>query len=186
MILLELFIRFFSVGLFAVGGGLATIPFLREMSIETGWFTQAELLNLIAVSESTPGAIGVNMATYVGVHIKGIIGGVVATIGLVTPAIIVIILIAGFLVKFKENKYVKYVFYGLRPASTALIAAAGVEVAKISLLNLNNQDISGVLGYLNYKSVILSIILYFLIKKYKKHPAVYIALSAVIGIIFKF
>ena len=100
MIYLQLFFEFFKAGLFAIGGGLATIPFLTDIGQRTGWFTSGELANMIAISESTPGPMGVNMATYVGFHTGGIAGGVIATLGLVCPSILVILVIAGFLKKF--------------------------------------------------------------------------------------
>lgn len=115
MIYLRLFFEFFKVGLFSVGGGLATIPFLSDMGARTGWFTAGNLANMIAISESTPGPMGVNMATYVGFHTSGVLGGIVATLGLICPAIIVIAIIAGFLKKFRESRAVDAVFYGLRP-----------------------------------------------------------------------
>ncbi len=137
MIYLRLFFEFFKVGLFSIGGGLATIPFLTDLGSRTGWFTSGELANMIAISESTPGPMGVNMATYVGFHLRGIPGGVTATLGLICPSILVILIIAGFLKKFRESRGVDAVFYGIRPASTALIAAALAEVCSIALLNLN-------------------------------------------------
>ena len=137
MIFLRLFFEFAKVGLFAVGGGLATIPFLQDMGARTGWFTNADLTTMIAVSESTPGPMGVNMATYVGFQTGSLAGGplggaagaVLATLGLITPSVIVIIIIAGFLQKFRQSRTVDAVFKGLRPASTALIASAGLSVA---------------------------------------------------------
>ena len=120
MIYLRLFFEFFKVGLFSVGGGLATIPFLTDIGARTGWFTAADLADMLAISESTPGPIGVNMATYTGFHVGGIPGGIIATLGLIAPAIIVITVIAGFLKKFRESRVVDGVFSGLRPASTAL------------------------------------------------------------------
>ena len=135
MILLRLFWEFFKTGLFAVGGGMATLPFLYDMSARTGWFTQARLADMIAVSESTPGPIGVNMATYVGFETAGIPGAVVATLGLICPSIIIIILIARVMKQFRESKTVDAVFYGLRPCSIALIAAAGLLVARVTFLN---------------------------------------------------
>ena len=104
MIYLQLFFEFFKAGLFAIGGGLATIPFLTDIGQRTGWFTSGELANMIAISESTPGPMGVNMATYVGFHTGGIAGGVIATLGLVCPSILVILVIAGFLKKFRESR----------------------------------------------------------------------------------
>ena len=135
MILLRLFFEFCKVGLFSVGGGLATIPFLTDMGIRTGWFTPAQLTDMIAISESTPGPIGVNMATYAGYTTAGIPGGIVATLGLVFPSIIIILLISGFLQKYRESRIVDAVFYGLRAASVALITEALLQVASIALMN---------------------------------------------------
>ena len=128
MIYLQLFFEFFKAGLFAIGGGMATLPFLYDISDKTGWFTYGQLADMVAISESTPGPIGVNMATYVGFTTAGISGSVIATLGLITPSIIIILIIAGFLKAFKDNKFVQDAFYGLRPASTGLIAAAGFSV----------------------------------------------------------
>ena len=114
MIYLQLFYEFFKAGLFAIGGGMATLPFLYDISDTTGWFTYGQLADMVAISESTPGPIGVNMATYVGFTTAGISGAVVATIGLITPSIIIILIIAGFLKAFKDSKYVQSAFY--RPA----------------------------------------------------------------------
>ena len=126
MIYLKLFYEFFKTGLFAVGGGLATLPFLSDMADRTGWFTQAQLADMLAVSESTPGPVGVNMATYVGFETAGVLGAVVATLGLVTPSVIVILIVASFLKAFRSNRFVDAAFYGLRPASTAMVASAGI------------------------------------------------------------
>ncbi|MBQ9166606.1 MAG: chromate transporter [Oscillospiraceae bacterium] len=188
MIYLRLFWEFFKTGLFAVGGGLATIPFLQNISETTGWFTSAELANMIAVSESTPGPLGVNMATYVGFETGGILGAVIATLGLIAPSIIVIIIIAGFLKKFRESKYVEYVFYGLRPASTGLIAAACWSVISISILSVQPAGTDEIFMVLNWKLLLLALAVYFCTnhEKLKKlHPVVWIALSAVIGIVFQ-
>ena len=125
MMYLRLFWEFFKTGLFSIGGGLATLPFLKAIGQSTGWFTQSQLADMVAVSESTPGPMGINMATYVGYTVGGVPGGIIATIGEVAPAIVIIIIIAAFLKAFEDNEYVKAGFYGLRPASTGLIAAAG-------------------------------------------------------------
>ncbi len=191
MIFLKLFFSFFKTGLFAIGGGMATIPFLYEIADTTGWFTRDDLANMIAVSESTPGPIGVNMATYVG-FITGskvagiptaILGAVTATLGLITPAVIIILVIASFLKNFRDNKQLNNAFYGLRPASTGLIAAAGISVAVTVLFP---EAFS--LAAFNYKGAVLAVILLVLtnVKQLKKlHPIVFIAASAVVGIIFK-
>ena len=191
MILLRLFWEFFKTGLFAVGGGMATLPFLYDMSARTGWFTQARLADMIAVSESTPGPIGVNMATYVGFETAGIPGAVVATLGLICPSIIIILLLARVLKQFRESKTVDAVFYGLRPCSIALIAAAGLLVARVTFLN---QDALAA-GFnpaelLRWKELLLAAVLLVLtrfVEPLKKlHPVVFIALSAAVGILFAF
>ena len=186
MIYLQLFYEFFKTGLFAVGGGLATIPFLTDMGTRTGWFSSGELANMIAISESTPGPMGVNMATYVGYHTGGLLGGVIATLGLITPSILVILAIAGFLRKFRESKGVNGVFYGIRPASTALITAALVEVCAIALVNTGTAW--GAADFFRWKAVVLAVVVFLClhIKLLKNlHPIVYIAASAVIGVLLE-
>ena len=194
MIFLELFARFFFVGLFAIGGGLATVPFLQSMGEVTGWFTQSDIADMIAISESTPGPIGVNMATYVG-YITGsdygtfgaISGAIIATIGLITPSIIIVLIIAAVLKSFKDNKYVNNAFYGLRPASTGLIATAGIGVIMTTLITVGGTATHTII--FNWKGIALAVVIWVLtnlIKKTKSlHPIVFIALSAIVGIIFK-
>ena len=126
MMLLCLFWEFFKIGLFAVGGGMATIPFLYDLSDRTGWFTYTQLADMIAISESTPGPIGVNMATYVGYEMSGVLGSISTTLGFVAPSIIIIVIVSIFLQKFRNNRYVESAFYGLRPASSGLIASAAL------------------------------------------------------------
>lgn len=189
MIYLMLFYEFFKTGLFAVGGGMATLPFLDAMALKTGWFTQAQIVDMIAISESTPGPIGVNMATYVGFTIAGPLGSIMATLGLIAPSIIVILIISKFLSKFKDSAIVKSVFYSLRPTSTALIAAAGVPVVMLSLTNSDKFKASGsILDFFNFGAIILAIILFILTNKVKAtkklHPVVFIAASAILGIVF--
>jgi chromate transporter len=191
MILLQLFWEFFKTGLFAVGGGMATLPFLYDMSTRTGWFTQEKLADMIAVSESTPGPIGVNMATYVGFETAGIPGAATATLGLICPSVIIILMIARVLKQFRENKTVDAAFYGLRPCSIALITAAGLLVAKITFLNPEGLDpAGGPAGMILWKAVLLAAVLLAAtrgVKPLKKlHPVVFIAASAVIGILFSF
>ena len=191
MILLRLFWEFFKTGLFAVGGGMATLPFLYNMSATTGWFTEAQLADMIAVSESTPGPIGVNMATYVGFSTAGIPGAVVATAGLVTPSVIIILLIARVLAAFRQNKYVDAAFYGLRPCSVGLIAAAGLMVVKIALFDFDLFQSTGrLLDLFNLKALILAAVILVLtrfVKPLKKlHPVVFILGSALVGVLFSF
>ena len=188
---LRLFWEVFKTGLFAVGGGMATLPFMYNISDKTGWFTHSMLADMVAVSESTPGPIGVNMATYVGFVTGGIPGAVVATVGLVTPSVIVILLIARVLKAFRENQYVDAGFYGLRPCSVGLIAAAGVLVVKLALFNTELYASTGaLLDLFNFKALILAAVLLIATRYIKKlkglHPIVFILASAVIGIVFSF
>lgn len=194
MIYLRLFYEFFKTGLFAVGGGMATIPFLYSMADATGWFTRMDVDNMIAVGESTPGPIGVNMATYVGYLTGGnagglpaaILGAVVATLGLITPSIIVILIIASFLKSFRDNRYVDSAFYGLRPASTGLIAAAGLSVVVSNLFFVEAMEGGFSLAVFNWKGWILAIVLWVLTNKVKQtqklHPIIFILASAVVGV----
>ena len=189
MIYLQLFWEFFKTGLFSVGGGMATLPFLYKMADKTGWFTASQLADMVAVSESTPGPIGVNMATYVGFTTGGPLGSVIATLGLITPEIIIITIIAKMLEKFRSNEYVDAAFYGLRPCSVGLIAAAGLLVVKISLFDFDAYASGGAAAVFNWKAIILAAVLVLLtrLKKLKKlHPIVFIAGAALAGIIFKF
>ena len=131
--LLLLFVEFFKTGLFAVGGGLATVPFIRDMGATYGWITETELANIIAIAESTPGPIGVNAATYVGYLVCGIPGAILATLGLVTPSVIIIILVAKAIRKYSDSHLVQSLFKALRPAAIGLITAAGFSLLLTSL-----------------------------------------------------
>lgn len=195
MILWKLFWEFFKTGLFAVGGGMATVPFLQDISAKTGWFTATDLANMIAVSESTPGPMGVNMATYVGYTVgsqqlgstgMGIVSAVVATMGLICPSIVVILIVAYFLKRFRDSKLVDSVLYGLRPASVALISAAGVEIVLFAVLRVESiWKIAD--AALSWKSVVLALAVFAgtnLIPRLKKiHPIWFIAASAVAGVL---
>jgi len=188
ILLLKLYYEFFKVGLFSIGGGLATFPFLQEMGNRTGWFTTEQLYDMLAVSESTPGPIGVNMATYVGYTTAGIAGSAISTLGLITPSVIVVLLVALFLKNFKDNKYVKSAFYGLRPASMGLICAVTVGVIVASLFNIELFKSTGsIIDLFNIKTIILAAVLFALSNIFKKvHPVAWIGVAAVVGIVFSF
>lgn len=197
MILCKLFWEFCKTGLFAIGGGMATVPFLREIADKTGWFTAGQLADMIAVSESTPGPLGVNMATYVGYTVglsqlgspwMGIVGAVTATLGLIFPSIVIVLCISFFLKRFRTSTLVDAALYGLRPASVALISAAGVEIVLFAILRVDSIYQIGA-AQLSWKSVALAAGVYAgtnLIPKLKKlHPIWFILLSAIVGIILK-
>lgn len=180
--LLILFFEFFKIGLFAVGGGLATLPFLYNLcNIHPDWLNQSSLLDMVAISESTPGALGVNMATYVGFTIEGAVGSIISTLGLVAPSIIVIVLVAKFLSKFKDNPTVEKVFYGIRPASIGLVMAAGFLVIKEALLNISAITNGNFMDLFKIKSIIFAVILYIAMTKIKAHPIWFILIAAIVG-----
>lgn len=187
MIYINLFFIFFKIGLFSIGGGLATLPFLQDLADKYDWITSKELIDMIAISESTPGPIGINTATFVGYKATGVLGGIITTLGIITPSIIIIILIAHYFKKFNEKPLVQGAFFGIRPAVTGLIASVCFEVIRISILNLEKFNISNnILDVINIKETILFGVVLYLIYKYKKHPILYIAGAAVVGVVFKF
>lgn len=215
MIFIWLFLEFFKIGVCAFGGGLATIPFLYELcETRPTWFTEADLLNMIAISESTPGAIGINMSTYVGYQaasnafggnpFMGFLGGIVSTLGFISPSIAIICIISKFLEKFKEAKLVKWVFYGLRAASIGLIIAAAFSVLKVSIINIDafTNAYNGItsdnffdriwpsisnslVALFDFKALALALLIGILLFKFKKHPILYILLAAIIGIVLQ-
>ena len=193
MIYLLLFYEFFKIGLFAIGGGLVTLPFLTSIAQRYDWLSIEIIPDMVAISESTPGPIGINMATYAGYNAAGILGGIVATLSEILPALVIVMVVARFLGKFNENKYVKSVFSGLRPAVVGMIAAAGWSLARMTFINESAassiveafSDMSKLVRYIDYKSIILFVILFYLIKKFDKHPIWYIVGAGVIGVVFQ-
>ena len=181
-LVLTLIFAFFKTGLFALGGGLATIPFLYEMIHDYGWFTKEMLMNMIAVSESTPGPMGVNMATYVGFHAtNSVLGGIITTLSLVAPSVIVICIVAHFLQKFKTSHWVQDAFYGLRPSVCAMIASAGLGVFVVTLFK--DGEISTDVYWIN---ALLMVVMYFFVKKFNKlHPIWIVCICAILGIVFQ-
>ena len=223
----DIYFNFFRIGACAFGGGLATFPFLQELGETTGWFTGEELTAMLAVSESTPGAMGINMSTYVGYTVTlnaynhnyflAFLGSTISTLGLVSPSIIVILIVSLFLQKFNSNKYVAWIFYGLRAASIGLICAAAYSVLQVSIfgvvdplaevkthydlisafnatkdyfsVNSGANFFSVIYQYLkfllDFKALAVALVFGILVFKLKKHPVVYIALGAVVGIILQ-
>jgi chromate transporter len=179
--------EFFKTGLFAVGGGLATIPFLKEMSYRYGWFSISDLTTMIAVSESTPGPMGINMATYVGNSMYGFWGGVAATLSLAAPSVIVILIVAKMLEAFQNSKVVKGVFTGLRPAVVGFILAAVIDIYLTSLFSYSTfKETGSIADLFNWTAIIMFGVLLAFYKKFPKiHPIWIILISAVAGIVLK-
>ncbi|MBR2824682.1 MAG: chromate transporter [Solobacterium sp.] len=177
-------LEFFKTGLFAVGGGLATIPFLKEIAMKYGWFTIETLTTMIAVSESTPGPIGVNMSTYVGYTMFGIPGAIGATLSLVAPSVIIICAIAKLLKSFKDSPIVQGIFNGLRPAVVGFILSAIISIYLNSLFHV--EAYGNWTQFFNWKAILLFCgLLGFSYWKPKLHPIVMIAIAATIGIVFQ-
>jgi len=186
MIYLELFFEFFKAGLFALGGGLATVPFLYEMAMNKGWFTIQELINMIAVSEATPGPIGINMATYVGYETTDTIwGGIIATLGETAPSIISILIIAAALTKFKDNYYVKKTFEVIRPVvfGTILAVFVGILLSAVFKIDVYKQT-GNIADLFDIKYIGIFVLLIALRFKFKKvHPIVFLLIGAAFGMI---
>ena len=180
---LFLFTTFFKVGLFAVGGGLATLPFLFELADSSGgWLTREMVGNMLAVAQSLPGPIGANLAAYVGYEYAGIPGGFIAAFSLAAPAMIIITIVAGMLKTFRESTAVKNLFSGLRPAAAGLISAAAFGAVMLSIWNAAAPVWY---EFLRWKETLIFIIMFILVFKFKKHPILYIGGAAVIGAVFK-
>ena len=184
MILLRLYWEFFLIGLFSVGGGMATVPFLFDLSARTGWFTPEDLASMIAISEATPGPVGVNMATYVGSVTAGVPGGIIAPLGLVTPAFLTILLVAKVLMTVWQHPRVQGLFYALRPASVGLIAAACFTVCGVSLFTRTENGV--VFHWTSVALFAAMVVLMILPRLRDRVPAIlYVALGAVCGVVFR-
>ena len=183
MIYLELIWGFFQVGLFSFGGGHAAIPLIRDIVLEYGWLTDDMLSNMIAISESTPGPVMLNLATYVGFSQGGIIGALIATVMVVLPAFVIILLLMSLLRAVVDNPYVKALLKGLQACMLGVILATGVYFALRNCIHYSD-GIS-----FDVRAIILTVILaavYFGAKKYRKNgisPILLIAISAVLGIV---
>lgn len=183
-LILRMFWEFFKIGLFAVGGGPATLPYLMELTERFDWFTMKELTNMIAVSESTPGPLGLNMATYAGFQTLGNFGGLVSTLGLVLPSIIIICVIAEFFARFNKNPKVQAAFKAIRAAVTAIIGAAVIGLCKVSLFTQTDLGLRP-----EWKSCLLCVIVLVLLqnKNLKKlHPFLWFVVGAAVGLVLRF
>lgn len=187
MIYLQLFVEFCKIGLFAVGGGMVAIPFLQELGTRTGWYAQSLITDMVAISESTPGPIGINMATYVGNILAGIPGGIVATLGEITPSIVIVIMVSKVYESFKTNPVVERIFYGLRPVVAGLIGGATVSIMGLSFVDTAVVLTWGtILQAIQWKALVYYAIVLALLIKTKKSPIVFIGLSILVGLVFLF
>jgi len=186
-----LYLEYFKIGIFAVGGGLATLPFLFLMAHDrfsfirqTGWLSTEQIGNFLAIAQCSPGAIGVNVAAQTGFQYGGVAGGILAALGLISPAVIVIAIVTRALQSFKESKIAASVFSGLRPAAAGLLCAAGWGVWRLSLYNGNGGGAWR--ECIRWREGLVCVIIYLLIVKFRGHPVIYIALGAAAGILLGF
>jgi chromate transporter len=180
--ILVIFAEFCKIGLFSVGGGLATLPFLFELAKKYEWLSPEKIGDFLAIAQSSPGGIGINMVAQAGFHWAGISGACIVALALAAPSIVIIIIIARMLKEFKENRIVTAVFSGLRPASAGLLAAAGFNVWKLSLYNA-----SAGIWYesLRLRETVLFAAFFLGVYKLKGHPIIYVAIAAVLGVVLK-
>jgi len=184
VIYLLLIYEFFKVGLFAVGGGYATLPFLYHISEVYNWYSAKELVDMLAVWSITPGPVGINVATFAGFKSAGILGAVLSTTSLILPSFLIVVLISKLLNKFKENFYVQAILYSIKPAGCALLAAVGVSLFRDYILrDINSFDIHNITAFIDVKAFILLIALFVMSIKVKKDPLVYLAVAAVCGLL---
>jgi chromate transporter len=178
MKLFMLFAQFFKIGLFSIGGGYATLPFLYEMADKEEWLSAEKIGDMLAVAQSLPGAVGVNLSVYTGFQRAGISGGVIAALGLVSPSIVMVVVIARILNAFKESAVVASLFSGLRPAGAGLLSAAALGTLAISLLNPVAETWAAML---RWRECALFVAIFLLIRSLKQHPIVYLAFAGVVG-----
>lgn len=183
--LLQLAWAFIKIGLFAIGGGLATLPFIYQLSQDTGWVSYADISNMIAVAESTPGPIGINIATYVGYLTAHIPGAIIAPLALTLPSLIICVSISKMLDKVKSSPLVQSIFDSLRPASAGLIFATGLDLTLNTYWSQVPNDLAAWLTALNWPLLGLSAALLLIYKTSKCHPILLIVLAAVAGMVLK-
>jgi chromate transporter len=183
MILISLFYEFFIIGIFAYGGGLAMLPLLQEIAIDRGWLTVTEFTDLIAISQSTPGPIAINLATFIGYNNAGVLGALVSSLAVILPAFILALIIARFLQHFNDHPIVKAVLVGLKAAVIGLILTAVLQVAFVSLYTTEAANILTFYKNLDYKAILLFFGMFFAVFKYKKHPIVYITIAGILGVV---
>lgn len=185
MIYFLLFYEFFKVGLFSVGGGYATLPFLYHIADVYGWYSTKELVDMLAVSSITPGPVGINVATFAGFKTAGLLGSLVATTSVVLPSLLIVILVYKLLNKFRENFFVQAILYSIKPAGCALLAAVGVRLFKEYILrDISVFSLHNIKSFIDFKALLLLLLLLALSLKVKKNPLLYLGIAAICGILF--
>jgi chromate transporter len=189
MILLQLFASFFQIGLFSFGGGYAMIPFIQHEVLRFGWVTPGEFVDIIAIAQIAPGPIAANAAAFVGYRAAGLTGGLVATLGVALPSLILILALSGFIFKYREHPLQRSIFHCVRPAVAGLIAAAAIRIAETALFRLPYgpgwfQNLVGQPGsVLEIRGVLLFILFVLLLAVFKVHPVTLVGIAMVAGIL---
>lgn len=180
---LILFLTFFKIGLFTIGGGYAMLPLIQQEIINNNWMTLAELHDFVAVSEMTPGPFAINVSTFVGYNMGGIFGAVCATLGVAMPSLIIVSIVAKLFSKYKENKLVQSSLYWLRPATCGLVLVAAFSIARSAFTKL---EVSGFVNILksgiNWGAILIFALVFLVNRRFKPHPVLLLAISAVLGI----
>lgn len=186
MIYLQLCYEFFIIGLFAVGGGMAALPFLYRLAEKTGWFTAKFVTDMVVVAESTPGPIGINMATYVGFSVAGFLGAVIATLSVIAPAIIIVTLLSKTIEKYKRHPIMRDGFYAVRPAVVGIIGAGFYQVLSNVIFNVSLYEQTKMIrDLITKKEVIVFIIFFILMRKFHLNVVFYVCIAAIAGVILK-
>lgn len=180
MILLELFLTFAKIGLFTIGGGYAMIPLIQEEIIRRNWLTLEGVIDILAISDMTPGPFAINAATFIGIQQAGIPGAIFATTGVITPSFIIVLLVARYFTKFKDHSLVQGLLTGIRPAVIGLIATATFSIMK----SVFSITASSIFTLVNLKGIVILGLVLVGIYKLKIHPALMIIISAILGMLF--
>lgn len=181
MLYLELFLSFVQIGLFSIGGGMAAIPLIEnQVVVEKGWLALSEFVDLITIAEMTPGPIAINSATFVGTKVAGFLGAIMATLGVVTPSLVIVLTLAYLYNKYEKMPALNKALSGLRPAVVALIASAGYSIVQLALKKESHNALS--LGNVNLVSIVIMVVSFTLLAKFKKSPIFIIILTGLIGI----
>lgn len=184
-IYIELIVTFFKIGAFSFGGGYAMIPLIQKEIENHGWMTATEFFDIISIAEMTPGPIAVNSATFVGYKTAGFWGGILATVGVALPSLLLILLVSQIFFKYQYHPTNKMIFYGIRPVIVGLISTAAITVSQTAFFN-HEVLVSGVgdlVHYLNFGSIGIFVLAFIGMWKFKLHPILTIVLSGVLGVI---
>lgn len=183
--LTNMFLMFFKIGLFTIGGGYAMIPLIQDNLVGSGYMTTQEVIDMIAISQMTPGPFSVNAATFAGMKAAGVLGAVVSTLGVVAPSLIITLIVAKYFFNLQEKTIVKGSLYGIKPVVAALIAATSLSLALASFfpLGYNVSTVNNFFGSIDYIAIMIAILSFIAIVRYKVSAIITIICAAVLGVL---